>query len=131
LAEHRGRGPCGYKRSDDRIREDVNDRLTDDPWIDASDIEVSVSSAEVTLDGTVNNRSDKRRAEDIAESVSGVCRTTCAFDSNRGRLWVQAMRLSAARVAQASQGRHLRPLQVLPARPARIRSAARAAAPDR
>jgi hypothetical protein len=31
-----------------------------------------VTNAEVTLTGTVNNRNDKRRAEDIAESVSGV-----------------------------------------------------------
>ncbi len=70
--QHRGRGPKGYTRSDDRIREDVNDRLTDDNWLDASDIEVQVSGAEVTLTGQVRSREDKRRAEDIAESVSGV-----------------------------------------------------------
>ena len=69
---HRGRGPRNYARSDDRIREDVNDRLTDDPHIDASDIEVSVSGREVTLSGHVANRFEKRHAEDIAESVSGV-----------------------------------------------------------
>lgn len=70
--EHRGRGPRGYKRSDERIKEDVNDRLTDDPYLDASDIEVEISNAEVTLSGTVKARLDKRRAEDLAESVSGV-----------------------------------------------------------
>jgi len=70
--EHRGRGPRGYTRSDDRIREDVNDRLTDDGWIDASDIDVQVSSGEVTLTGQVRSRNDKRRAEDLAETVSGV-----------------------------------------------------------
>lgn len=69
---HRGRGPKGYQRSDARILEDVNDRLTDDPHIDASEIEVSVSDREVTLSGTVNSRFEKRHAEDIAESVSGV-----------------------------------------------------------
>jgi osmotically-inducible protein OsmY len=69
---HRGRGPKGYQRSDERIREDVNDRLTDDPHIDASDIEVAVSGREVTLTGTVNSRFEKRHAEDLAESVSGV-----------------------------------------------------------
>jgi osmotically-inducible protein OsmY len=69
---HRGRGPKGYARSDERIREDVNDRLTDDPHLDASEIEVTVQNREVTLSGTVNSRSEKRRAEDIAESVSGV-----------------------------------------------------------
>jgi osmotically-inducible protein OsmY len=70
--EHRGRGPKGYTRSDERIREDVNDRLTDDGWLDASDIEIQVSSAEVTLTGHVNSRDEKRRAEDIVEAVSGV-----------------------------------------------------------
>jgi osmotically-inducible protein OsmY len=69
---HRGRGPRGYTRSDERIREDVSDRLTDDPYVDASDIEVTVSGCEVTLSGTVNNRDERRRAEDIAEDVSGV-----------------------------------------------------------
>lgn len=71
-SHHRGRGPKGYQRSDARIMEDVNDRLTDDPHIDASEIEVSVSNREVTLSGTVNSRFEKRHAEDIAESVSGV-----------------------------------------------------------
>jgi osmotically-inducible protein OsmY len=70
--QHRGRGPKGYTRSDERIREDVNDRLSDDPFVDASEVEVSVSSCEVTLSGTVDSRDAKRRAEDIAEQVSGV-----------------------------------------------------------
>ena len=37
-----GRGPKGYHRSDERIREDVSDRLTDHPDIDATEIEVTV-----------------------------------------------------------------------------------------
>ena len=68
----RGRGPKGYQRSDERIKEDVSDRLTDDYYVDASDIEVQVSSAEVILTGTVNSRNEKRRAEDLAESAKGV-----------------------------------------------------------
>lgn len=71
-AHHRGRGPKGYRRSDARITEDVNDRLSDDYYLDASEVSVAVSEGEVTLSGTVNNRWDKRRAEDLAESVSGV-----------------------------------------------------------
>lgn len=70
--DHRGRGPKGYRRSDERIRDDVSDRLTDDGWLDASSIEVSVKDGEVTLSGTVHARDDKRRAELLAESVSGV-----------------------------------------------------------
>lgn len=70
--DHRGRGPKNYTRSDERIREDVNDRLTEDVWIDASEIEVAVESGEVTLSGSVADRSIKRRAEDCADAVSGV-----------------------------------------------------------
>lgn len=69
---HRGRGPKNYTRSDPRIAEDVNDRLSDDDHIDASEIEVTVSGGEVTLNGTVNSRFEKRHAEDIAEAISGV-----------------------------------------------------------
>jgi osmotically-inducible protein OsmY len=71
-ASHRGKGPKGYRRSDERIKEDVNDRLTDYPYLDASEIVVGVQDREVTLQGTVNDRTDKRIAEAIAESVSGV-----------------------------------------------------------
>jgi osmotically-inducible protein OsmY len=70
--EHKGKGPKGYSRSDDRIRDDVNDKLSDDSYVDASEISVSVSSGEVTLTGMVNSRQEKRRAEDLAEEVSGV-----------------------------------------------------------
>jgi hypothetical protein len=67
-----GRGPKGYQRSDARIHEDVCDRLTDHPQIDASEIEVEVQHGEVTLTGTVDSRYVKRLAEDVAETVSGV-----------------------------------------------------------
>ncbi|MEI6948757.1 BON domain-containing protein [Paraflavisolibacter sp. H34] len=69
---HKGKGPRNYKRSDDRIREDVCDRLSDDAYVDASDIDVRVSGNEVILTGTVESREDKRRAEELAERISGV-----------------------------------------------------------
>jgi osmotically-inducible protein OsmY len=69
---HKGKGPKGYRRSDERIREDVNDRLTDYDYLDASDIEVTVAQCVVSLDGSVDSRWAKRIAEDIAETVSGV-----------------------------------------------------------
>jgi osmotically-inducible protein OsmY len=59
-------------RSDERIREDVNDRLTQDPELDATEIEVTVKNGEVTLAGSVADRADRRRAEDCAEQVAGV-----------------------------------------------------------
>jgi osmotically-inducible protein OsmY len=69
---HRGRGPKDYRRSDERIREDVNDRLTEDPYLDATDITVAVEATDVTLTGQVTAREDKRRAERLAEQVAGV-----------------------------------------------------------
>ncbi len=69
---HRGRGPTGYSRSDDRIKEDINDRLTDYDYIDATNISVEISGGDVILTGTVDSRYEKRLAEDIAEDVSGV-----------------------------------------------------------
>lgn len=70
--DHRGRGPRGYRRADERIEEDINQQLTDDPWIDATDVSVTVRGGEVTLGGTVMERNARRRAEFIAENVSGV-----------------------------------------------------------
>ena len=70
--QHRGKGPKGYKRLDERIREEVNDVLCDDDQIDASEIIVSVENGEVSLSGTVSDRRAKRRAEDLVEEISGV-----------------------------------------------------------
>jgi BON domain-containing protein len=69
---YRGVGPKGYARSDERVRELVCEELMDDPWVDASGIEVAVKDGEVTLSGAVNDRDAKRWAEDAAEHVGGV-----------------------------------------------------------
>lgn len=69
---HRGKGPKNYRRSDERIKEEINDRLTDEWNVDASDIEVQVFNGEVTLTGFVSDRYQKRKAEEVAESVLGV-----------------------------------------------------------
>ena len=67
-----GRGPKGYRRTDERIGEDVNDFLTEDAEVDATDIEVKVEDGVVILTGRVDDRRQKRVAEDLAERVSGV-----------------------------------------------------------
>jgi hypothetical protein len=69
---HKGKGPKNYKRSDERIAEDVNERLFLDPHVDATDIEVTVNNGEVQLKGSVEDREQKRRAEDIIADVPGV-----------------------------------------------------------
>jgi osmotically-inducible protein OsmY len=70
--DHRGRGPAGYTRSNERILEDACDALTEDWGVDARQIQVTVENGELTLDGTVPSRSQKRRAEDCVEDLSGV-----------------------------------------------------------
>lgn len=71
-ASHAGRGPSGYARSTDRIAEDVNEALMDDHDVDATHVQVSVQDGEVTLEGTVTSRAQKRRAEDVAEHCRGI-----------------------------------------------------------
>jgi hypothetical protein len=67
-----GYGPRGYRRSDERIQEDICDRLTQHAQIDASDIEVEVQDGEVTLKGTVDDRRIKRMVEANVEMIPGV-----------------------------------------------------------
>jgi hypothetical protein len=73
IARQRNRkGPKGYTRSDERIREDVCDCLMQDWDIDPQEIEVSVNDCQVTLGGAVATRDEKFRAEQDAASVLGV-----------------------------------------------------------
>src|SRR5512140_188840 len=69
---HRGKGPKDWQRSDERIRESVNEALADHDHIDATHIQVTVKDGEVMLSGTVEDRRMKRLAEDCVEQVSGV-----------------------------------------------------------
>lgn len=69
---HRGRGPRGYVRSDERIADDIIGRLTDAPDIDAGEILLMVEDGVATLTGNVPARAMKHRAEDIAAGATGV-----------------------------------------------------------
>ncbi len=70
--DYRGIGPRGYVRSPERIYQDICDRLTENPFIDASDITVSVTGSEVRLAGSVDSPIVARQVEVIARQVSGV-----------------------------------------------------------
>jgi hypothetical protein len=72
MRSHVGRGPANWKRPDATIREDVCERLAYHGELDASDVDVLVRAGEVTLEGTVTDRSSKRLAEDIVADVRGV-----------------------------------------------------------
>lgn len=69
---YRGRGPKGYRRSDESIREDASEALYRNSEVDATDIEVTVSSGNVTLRGTISDRNQKKIAERAVENLYGV-----------------------------------------------------------
>ncbi len=66
------RGPKGYTRSDDRIKEDICEQLMQSAYIDASEIAIEVRGGRVTLEGSVPERRMKHAVEDLADSVAGV-----------------------------------------------------------
>lgn len=67
----RGRGPKGYRRSDARAQEILCEQLTDDPRIDASELEVEVREGRVALRGSVPDRWMKFAIEDLVERCLG------------------------------------------------------------
>ena len=95
--DYTGRGPKNYRRSDQRIQEEVCDRLTSDPHVDASEIQVNVKDGEVTLEGTVAERHMKRLAEDCVETVSGVSQV-------HNRLRVERSDAQRSQGTQSQQG---------------------------
>lgn len=74
---HAGVGPKNYKRSDERIKEDLCEMFSANPWLDASNTEVEVKQGVVTLTGTVGDRRARQLMEDIADDVPGVKDVEC------------------------------------------------------
>src|SRR6266545_364489 len=83
FARRRNLGPKGYRRSDERIRDEVCERIARS-GIDAREVEVAVEGGEVTLTGTVARRDEKRGLEDVAEDVFGVEDVHNRLRLNRG-----------------------------------------------
>ncbi|WP_454712013.1 BON domain-containing protein [Cupriavidus nantongensis] len=65
-------GPKGYQRSDERIREDICERLAHARHVDVRDVEVEVQGGVVRLTGNVRDRRQKYCIEDIVDDVFGV-----------------------------------------------------------
>lgn len=70
-SRQRGTPPKGYKKSDDRVREDVCERVMDE-GIDCRNVDISVKDGLVTLTGEVCHRADKYRLEHLAADIAGV-----------------------------------------------------------
>ena len=70
--DNRGKGPKNWQRSDEKIYDEICDRLTSHLQVDASDINVRVENGIVTLEGWVNSRQEKWAADRLTEEVLGV-----------------------------------------------------------
>jgi len=66
------RGPKGYRRSDERILEDICEAIMDAHRIDASEVSVIVQDGHVELTGAVPERRMKHAIEDLAAACPGV-----------------------------------------------------------
>jgi len=106
--QHTGKGPKGYQRSDERIREDVSDALAAHPHVDASEIEVSVNGGEVTLTGTVDSREAKRQAEMALDEIPGVTQVHNQLRVSRGEngqnSWMQQGSMQAGSSGSTGSG---------------------------
>lgn len=70
--DFRGVGPRLRADDDEDLRDEICERLRDDPDLDASDILVRVIDNEAILDGTVRSKRDAERARHLANDVRGV-----------------------------------------------------------
>ena len=65
-------GPKGYQRSDERLKEDISERLMEARHIDSSEVTVDVRGAKVFLEGEVPSRHMKHAIEDLVDACPGV-----------------------------------------------------------
>jgi hypothetical protein len=65
------RGPKGWRRTDDRILDELAESVARS-GVDAADVELHVSMGVVRLTGTVEHREDRRMLEALAWDVHGV-----------------------------------------------------------
>jgi osmotically-inducible protein OsmY len=65
-------GPKGYTRSDERIKEDISERLWRAKQIDSSEVTIAVKDGVVTFTGTVPERWMRHEIENVADSCMGV-----------------------------------------------------------
>lgn len=99
------RGPKGYVRSDEHVRDDVCERLYRSHRVDVSDVSVQVSSGTVSLQGSVCERRMKHDIEDIVEHCFGVRDIDNRIRVNRGSLesWEHADAAAPAATTPAAE----------------------------
>jgi len=98
------RGPKGYQRSDERLKEDISERLMQAGHIDSSDVSITVASGAVTLEGTVPDRYMKHNIEDLVDACPGVQDIDNRIRVNRGYGSGSSTTSTASNTTSASTG---------------------------
>jgi len=70
-------------RSDERLREEIQQRLMEHPHLELRDVSVAVNGGRVRLEGSVPERRMKHAIEDLADSVNGVARVENLMEVQR------------------------------------------------
>jgi osmotically-inducible protein OsmY len=58
--------------SDESIKSSVTHFLSEYPYVDASDVQVTVESGFVNLNGTVRDKQQQKTAEEVVKTLPGV-----------------------------------------------------------
>ena len=103
---HAGKGPRGWNQRDDRLIEQVSERLMEDRLLDARNIAVEANSGVVTLSGSVPGASDIAHAEMLARGTAGVTEVRSQLTIRPGERAVDRRRREEeAKTAKGLQGR--------------------------
>lgn len=65
-------GPKGYTRTDERLKEDICEKLMEADELDVEAVSIEVKEGHVTLEGTVKDRRMKHSIEDCVDAIHGV-----------------------------------------------------------
>ena len=72
LNSHYGKGPKGWKISDESLRDEAAEKLYRSWDVDATEIQVDVKDGLITLSGSVSDREQKKAAERLFDTMNGV-----------------------------------------------------------
>jgi osmotically-inducible protein OsmY len=72
MSDYAGKGPRGWTMADERLIEEVSERLMQDRLLDARGIEVAADAGAVTLSGHVGAASDIALAAMLVRETPGV-----------------------------------------------------------
>ena len=105
-------GPKNYQRSDERLKEQIIEKLMDNSSVDIGNLECDVKDGTVTLSGTVDTRSDRYEIENVVDDVWGVkditnnIRVKSAQGADYGAPGASSYGSSAAQGRESAAGQH-------------------------